>query len=74
MTKKDKIDISNFSTDEKKIIKLLEIKGEYLYGNIFKELKLSQIKGTEAILSLTKKKVIKNVGRTSYYQLNVELE
>ena len=64
MTKKEQIDVSNFSTVEKKIITLLEKQKKCLYGNIFKELNISQTKGTEAILSLTNKKVITNVGNS----------
>lgn len=73
MTKKEKIDVTNFPRVEKEILILLDEHEQCLYGNIFKNLSLSQSKGAEAILSLTNKKVITNVDRSSFYQLNVEL-
>lgn len=74
MTDNCKIDTNLVTTEEKKILLLLEKYGKYLYGNIFKELNLSQSKGAEAILSLTNKGYIKNVGRSSFYKLNISLK
>ncbi|MBN2166140.1 MAG: hypothetical protein JW717_07690 [Marinilabiliaceae bacterium] len=67
------INNKKFTEDEKKILLLLKKKNRCLYGNIFKELNISQTKGAETILSLTNKGYIKNVERTSFYQLNVEI-
>lgn len=69
-----KIDSNLVTTEEKKILLLLEKYGKCLYGNIFKELNISQSKGAEAILSLTSKGYVKNVGRSSFYELNISLE
>jgi len=69
-----KIDINLVTTEEKQILLLLGKYSKYLYGNIFKELSISQSKGAEAILSLKNKGYIKNVGRSSFYELNISLE
>lgn len=69
-----KIDINLVTTEEKEILLLLEKYGKCLYGNIFKELNLSQSKGAETILSLTSKGYVKNVGRSSFYELNISLK
>jgi len=73
MTNNRKIDINLVTTEEREILLLLEKHGKYLYGNIFKELNFSQSKGSETILSLTNKGYIKNIGRSSFYELNGEL-
>ena len=57
------------SQDEQQVILLLKIKGECLYGNIFKELNLAPTKGAEIILSLANKGYIRNTEKTSYYEL-----
>lgn len=69
----NKININTVTTEEKDILALLEEKGKYLYGNIFKELNLSQLKGAEAIASLKAKGYVKNVNKSSYFELNGEL-
>ena len=74
MVKNEKIEVKEVSTVEKKILLLLESKGKCLYGNIFKELNLSQTVGAHAILSLVTKGFVKNVGVSSYYELAVDLE
>ncbi|MBN1597728.1 MAG: hypothetical protein JW894_05500 [Bacteroidales bacterium] len=73
MTENKSLILSSVSPEERKILLLLEEKGKYLYGNIFKELNLSATKGAELVLSLLSKGYIKNVGKTSFYELNVEL-
>ncbi len=74
MSDKKKIDISYLSPEEQGVLNLLEEKGKCLYGNIFRELSLSQIRGAEIVLSLVTKGYIQNVGKTSYYELTVELK
>ncbi len=74
MTEKRNLKLSTIPEGEKKVLKFLQKKGSVLYGNIFKDLKIPPTKGSEIILSLTYKGYIKNVGRSSYYELNVELE
>ncbi len=69
MEEKRRLKLSNFSEDEREVLKLLSEQGSCLYGNIFKQLKMPPTKGAEVILSLTNKGYIKNVGRSSYYQL-----
>ncbi len=74
MLKEDKnIDKINISQEEKHVLNLLEEKGKCLYGNIFKELNIAHTKGAEIMLSLTNKGYVKNVGRSSYYELAVNL-
>ena len=74
MSNKKKIDIQKVTIIERKILLLLERNGKYLYGNIFKELNLSQTAGAHAILSLITKGHIRNVGASSYYELCNELK
>lgn len=50
MTKQETLNTIIFSTVKQEIIKLFKHK-QCLYGDIFKELNLSQSNGTEAILS-----------------------
>lgn len=69
-----KIDLSYITPEEQGVLLLLEKMGKCLYGNIFQELKIAHTKGAEIILSLTNKGYIKNVGRSSYYELNVSLK
>ena len=69
-TVKEKINITDFSTVEKEILVLLDKNENCLYGNIFKELKLSQFKGAEAIFSLENRNVNTNIDKSSFYQLN----
>ncbi len=69
-----KIDITDITSEEKKVLLLLEKMDNCLYGNIFKELKIANRKGAEIIQSLKNKGYIKNVGRSSYYEINVSLK
>ena len=69
MSNIEKISISRLTMVEQKILVLLESKGTCLHGHIFKELKLSQTAGKQAILSLLTKGYIQNVGVSSYYEL-----
>ena len=69
----NRIYLRNFTELENEILLLLEEKEKVLYGDIFKELNLSQIKGAELILSLKAKGHISQVNQTSYYQLNGSL-
>ncbi|AHW62047.1 hypothetical protein SAMN05444285_12457 [Draconibacterium orientale] len=73
MSKKT-IDIQEISNQfEKDILKLLEEKEEYVYGDIIKDLKLSARKGQVLISSLISKGLVKRVDQTSYLKLNVEI-
>lgn len=54
---------------EKKILNLLNEKGECLYGEIIKELRISSSKGQEAIFSLLKQGLI-IVDKSSSIKLN----
>jgi predicted DNA-binding transcriptional regulator len=63
------IEINKLAHTERIIIELLENKGKCLYGNIFKELKLSQNIGSKSVISLLKKNFIAKTNN-SYYQLN----
>ncbi|WP_320113487.1 hypothetical protein [Draconibacterium orientale] len=68
------IDIQEISNQfEKDILKLLEEKEEYVYGDIIKDLKLSARKGQVLISSLISKGLVKRVDQTSYLKLNVEI-
>ncbi len=57
---------------EKKVIELLEEKGNYLYGDIIKDLNLSYRKGQEVIFSLISKGLIEHCNKSSRLQLAVE--
>jgi hypothetical protein len=69
----EKLKLSSLEVEEREILLLLKKKEKCLYGNIFKELNLSYSKGAELIFSLVKKGFIRNVGTTSYYELNVDI-
>lgn len=69
MTNKN-IDLEPTTKTEEQVLDLLKNKGEYLYGNIIKELKLSTTIGASVINSLTAKGYIKRVNNTSVYELN----
>lgn len=66
----NKIILKKVTTEEKKVLLLLDKLGKCLYGNIFKELKIAPSTGAEIILLLKNKGFIKNVNRTSYYELD----
>lgn len=69
------IEIQEISNQlEKDILKLLEEKEKYVYGDIIKELKLSARKGQESIYSLMNKGFVKHVDQSSYLKLNVDLK
>lgn len=74
MAEKRLLKLSSIPKEEREVLLLLKEKDQCLYGNIFKELMIPPTKGSEIILSLTYKGYIKNVGRSSYYQLNIDLE
>ncbi len=74
MTEKKLLKLSTVPEREKRVLKFLHENGSCMYGNIFKELKIPPTKGSEIILSLTYKGYIKNVGKSSHYQLDVELQ
>ncbi len=69
-----KIEIKDIIPEEQEVLLLLEKMDSCLYGNIFKELKIAQTKGAEIIRSLKNKGYIKNVGRSSFYEINVSLK
>lgn len=69
-----KIDLTDNTPEEQEVLLLLEKMDNCLYGNIFKELKIAHTKGAEIILSLIKKGYIKNVGKTSYYEINASFK
>ena len=69
-----KIDLVNVSQEEQEVLLLLEKMDKCLYGNIFKELKMSQSKGAEIVLSLKNKGYVKNVDNSSYYELNYSIK
>ncbi len=73
MGKKKLLKLSSISEEEREVLKLLNEQGQCLYGNIFKQLLMPPTKGSDIILSLTSKGYIKNVGRSSYYELDVEI-
>ncbi len=74
MTDKKILKLSSIPEEERAVLLLLKRMGKCLYGNIFKELKISPTKGSEIILSLTYKGYIKNLNRSSYYELNIDIE
>ncbi|MDX8341054.1 hypothetical protein SLH46_17780 [Draconibacterium sp. IB214405] len=75
MSNKKTIDIQKITNPfEKDILKLLEEKEKYVYGDIIKDLKLSATKGQESILSLIKRGFIKHVDQSSYLKLNVNIK
>ncbi len=74
MSEEVKIDIRELPKEEREVLILLERMGKYLYGNIFRDLSLSQSKGASIILSLLTKGYIQHVGSTSYYELTSELK
>ena len=59
---------------EKDILSFLNKNGESVYGDIFKELRISATKGQTAIYSLLKKGWIRHKNRTSYIELNVKIK
>ncbi|WP_297100015.1 hypothetical protein [uncultured Draconibacterium sp.] len=69
------IDIQEISNQfEKDILRLLEEKEKYVYGDIIKDLKLSARKGQELIYSLINKGLVKRVDQSSYLKLNVDIK
>jgi hypothetical protein len=70
MLKIEKIEVTQ---EERQVLLLLEEKGNCLYGNIFKELKIAHTKGAKIISYLMNKGYIKNVGWSSYYELAINL-
>jgi DNA-binding MarR family transcriptional regulator len=74
MKQKDKIDIQEIDNPyEKDILMYLDKKGKCIYGEIIKELQISASRGQEAIYSLLNKGLIKHKDRSSFIELNVEL-
>jgi predicted transcriptional regulator len=72
--KNKKIDFKNVTEQELEVLYFLEKKENCLYGNIFKELNIATTKGADIMLSLSNKGYIKNMGRSSYYEINVSLK
>lgn len=69
------IDIQEISNQfEQDILRLLEEKEKYVYGDIIKDLKLSARKGQELIYSLINKGLVKRVDQSSYLKLNVDIK
>nr|WP_319569480.1 hypothetical protein [uncultured Draconibacterium sp.] len=72
---KETIDIQEISNQfEKDILKLLEEKEKYVYGDIIKDLKLSARRGQKLIYSLINKGFVKRVDQSSYLKLNVDIK
>lgn len=69
------IDIQEISNQfEQDILKLLDEKEKYVYGDIIKDLKLSARKGQVLIHSLINKGLVKRVDQSSYLKLNVNIK
>nr|WP_321355452.1 hypothetical protein [uncultured Draconibacterium sp.] len=69
------IDIQEISNQfEQDILKLLDEKEKYVYGDIIKDLKLSARKGQILIHSLINKGLVKRVDQSSYLKLNVDIK
>lgn len=74
MKLKNKVDIQKIRNPlEKDILLHLKKKDKCIYGEIIKELQLSNARGQEAIYSLLNKGLIKHKDRSSFIELNVEL-
>ena len=58
---------------ERKILKLLNEQKVSLYGDIFKNLKISIFEGQKVIFSLLSQKLIRYKENTFYLELNVNL-
>nr|WP_321486692.1 hypothetical protein [uncultured Draconibacterium sp.] len=72
---KETIDIQEISNQfEKDILKLLEEKEKCVYGDIIKDLKLSDRRGQKLIYSLINKGFVKRVDQSSYLKLNVDIK
>ncbi len=75
MNSKNEVEIQNINNPfEKEILLFLKRKGKCIYGDIFKELKISGTRGQEAVYSLLTKGFIKHRDKTSYIELNVALK
>ena len=59
---------------EKNILLFLKQNGKSIYGEIFKELKISGRRGQEAIFSLLNKGLVKHPNKSSHIELNVDLK
>lgn len=59
---------------EKEILKLLNVKGVCLYGDIIKQLAISATEGQRIIFSLLKRGLIRFQFRSSNIELNVDLK
>ena len=59
---------------EKKILLFLDKNRESVYGDIFKELRISGAKGQEAIYSLFEQGLIRHKRQTNSIELNVEIK
>uniref|UniRef100_UPI0032170D1B hypothetical protein n=1 Tax=uncultured Draconibacterium sp. TaxID=1573823 RepID=UPI0032170D1B len=74
MSQKNKINIKEIeNSSEKDILMYLNRKGNCIYGEIIKNLKLPNSRGQEAIYSLLSKGLIKHKDRSSVIELNVEI-
>lgn len=73
----DKTEVKIQSIDnqfEKDILLFLKENGKSIYGEIFKQLKISGRRGQEAIFSLLNKGLVKHPEKSTYIELNVDLK
>jgi predicted transcriptional regulator len=59
---------------ERDILLFLNKKGDTIYGDIIKELKLSTVRGQETIYSLINRGFISHKEKTSKLKLNIEIK
>ena len=75
MENKKKIKLKSIKDPvERDILTLLKKKGECIYGEIIKELKISSARGQQATYSLITAGYIRHKNRTSKLKLNVEIQ
>ncbi|WP_340112334.1 hypothetical protein [Maribellus mangrovi] len=73
----DKTEVKIQSIDnqfEKDILLFLKENGKSIYGEIFKQLKISGRRGQEAIFSLLNKGLVKHPEKSTHIELNVDLK
>lgn len=73
----DKTEVKIQSIDnqfEKDILLFLKENGKSIYGEIFKQLKISGRRGQEAIFSLLNKGLVKHPEKSTNIELNVDLK
>lgn len=75
MAGKKAIELKNVKNSiERDILLFLKKKGDTIYGDIIKELKLSTARGQETIYSLINQGFIKHKDKTSKLKLNIEIK